>query len=64
MDALAQRSLVRDRLDVHDDVALRHRPKHGLLDRVRRSVALADGRVRGDPDYDVGEVLAAGLAHA
>ena len=51
------------RLDVDDDVRLRQRVLHGALDGVGGGVALAQRRVGGDADHDVGEVAARGLAH-
>src|SRR6185437_8322102 len=61
--ALAERRLVLLRLHVDDDVALRERPVHRLLDRIRGSVTLGDRGAGRDADDDVRELSAGGLAH-
>ena len=62
--ALAHVACLLERLDVDDDVCLGQRVLHGLLDGVRRRVALADDGVRLDADDDVGEVAPRRLPHA
>ena len=65
VDPLAQRGLRAGlRLDVDDDVRLRERPAHGILDVVGRSVALCDGGAGRHGDDDVDEVATGGLAKA
>ena len=62
--ALADLGLRFARLDVDDDVEAGKPLAERVLDAVGGGVALADGRARSDPDVDVDEVRAAGLAHA
>ena len=57
------RRVVLLRLDVDDDVAARQRALHRLLDRVRRRVALPDGRARRHADHDVRELPRRRLPH-
>src|SRR5204862_7733285 len=59
---LAQSRLVVLRLDVDDDVALRQGTLNRGLDRISRSVTLADHRSGRHADHDVREVAAGGLA--
>ena len=62
--AVAQVQAVAPRLEVHDHVAVGQRVADGGLDGVGGAVALDDRLPRRHADDGVGEVLAAGLAHA
>ena len=61
--ALAELGVRLARLDVDDDVGVGQRSRERVLDPVGGGMALPDGGARSDPDDDVGEVLAARLAH-
>ena len=54
--------LRRLRLDVDDDVGLRQRPPHGILDIVGGRVPLRHGRAGWDADHDIDEVTPSSLS--